>query len=251
MFEVFGGAQIIYSGDKIPDGEGAIVFGNHVSNCDSVFILGLLLRKGLSGSLHFMAKKTLMYFPFIGWSFKIAKLGVFMSRNWDQDREHIEKSFEAITESEIPCCMGLMPEGTRITEKKRQDAIHFCNAKNIEPLNQVLVPRPRGFRAVVNSLRKSNIKYIYDFTFCYIDGVIRIRDFVFSSIRGRRILVNIKRIPLDQVPQDDQGIQNWLLDRFRRKDILITGAAKAKQFEGETKQSEPLRIQIITKTKKQ
>jgi 1-acyl-sn-glycerol-3-phosphate acyltransferase len=246
MLEKLGGIKIEFSGDKIPAGEGAIVFGNHVTNLDSVLIMGLLLRKGMGGSLKFLAKKSLSYTPLYGWSFKMAELGIFLSRNWDKDRENIEQVFKSIVQSETPCSMGIMPEGTRITLKKRAEAVKFCKEKNIEPFQQVLFPRPRGFRSVVQNLKGSHVRQVFDFTIAYVDGVIRLRDFALSSLYGKRVLVNVKRIPLSEVPSEDEPLQQWLLDRFRRKDKLLASAAATDKFEGEPIQNEPFQIRVIT-----
>lgn len=246
--ELLGGVDIEYSGDEIPLGDSAVVFGNHVSNVDATLMLGYLLRKGMAGSLKFIAKKSLQYVPFYGWAFHMAGQGIYISRDWDRDRAHIESSFDDIANSTIPCSIGLMPEGTRITAKKRAESLEFCKQRQIEPLYQVLVPRPKGFRAVIQYLKGSKVKYIYDFTLGYVDGVIRLRDFAFSSIRGKKILVNIKRIPIDEVPSEDAALQKWLMEWFYRKDKLIANMKKNRSFEGEPIIQLPLQFRVVTES---
>jgi lysophosphatidic acid acyltransferase/lysophosphatidylinositol acyltransferase len=158
---------------------------------------------------------------------------VFLKRNWDQDKQKITKTFDFLCSNRLPVHLVVFCEGTRINAKNRKEALEFAQQKGIEPMEQVNFPRSRGFKAVANHMRDSHIKYVYDFTIGYLDGTIRFRDLILSSVWGSKVLINVKRIPLSRVPQDDAEIHEWLLDRFRRKDKLIKEMRKNRRFEGE------------------
>jgi 1-acyl-sn-glycerol-3-phosphate acyltransferase len=152
---------------------------------------------------------------------------IFLKRSWDKDKKNIEDQFRFLIDNKIPTYFGVMPEGTRITEKKHQEAIQYAleNQNTIpKPMNQVLLPRVKGFYAIMNHLKHSHIEYLYDITIGYSDGIIRVRDIFTKSFRGHKVLLNIKRIKIDSIPiHNENELMKWLLDRFYRKDELIAG----------------------------
>lgn len=183
--------------------------------------------------------------PLFGWA--CAMMGqVFLKRDWDKDKTKLKETFDFLVESKLPVHLVVFCEGTRITDKKRNETIEFARKKGIEPTSQVLLPRTRGFCAIVNHMRNSHIKYVYDFTIGYVDGPIRMRDLLFSSVSGRKVLLNVKRIAIAQIPQEDEKVQQWLMNRFRRKDKLIANMRENRKFQDEKVLVEPLKFRLVS-----
>jgi lysocardiolipin and lysophospholipid acyltransferase len=233
------GIEIEYSGDKLPVSESAIIMSNHVTNMDVFCLVAYQYRKGMCGHGKFMAKSSLKHVPFFGWA--CAMMGqVFLKRDWDKDKTRLTETFDFLLRNRLPVHLVVFNEGTRINEKNRKEMMEFARQRGIEPTQQVLLPRPKGFKAIVNHMRESHIRYIYDMTIGYPNGIIRFRDLLISSLYGRKVLINIKRIPIEDVPSQDDAMQDWVMDRFRRKDKLISSMLKEKSFEGEPKLKEPM-----------
>jgi lysophosphatidic acid acyltransferase/lysophosphatidylinositol acyltransferase len=106
-----------------------------------------------------MAKKSIQYFPVVGWGMKLYGM-IFLSRAWDKDQTKVEKSFQNIKDIEQPMYFVSFLEGTRITEKKLEETREFAQKRNITPPSKVLLPRVKGFLAILKSLRNSHVKYI-------------------------------------------------------------------------------------------
>lgn len=61
------GAKIIISGDKVPEGESAVVIANHVGWSDFYMIQALALKAKMLGYCRYFAKAQLKKVPLLGW----------------------------------------------------------------------------------------------------------------------------------------------------------------------------------------
>lgn len=67
IFERLNGANIVISGDKIPEGESAVVICNHVGWSDFYMIQALAMKSGMLGYCRYFAKAQLKRVPLLGW----------------------------------------------------------------------------------------------------------------------------------------------------------------------------------------
>lgn len=235
VLEKLCGLQLEFSGDvaSVPFGEDAIIVANHVTNVDFMLIVAYQNRLGMGGHGKYMSKEAIKHVPLFGWALNMMGQ-VFLKRNWEMDKSKVTAAFDFLLQSKIPAQIGLLPEGTRINEKKRAESLEFARQRNIQPLlYQVLVPRPKGFAAIVEHMRGSHFKYVYDITIGYVDGTVRVRDLFLSPLHGDKVLFNVKRIALRDLPEDATSVQTWLHDRFHRKDQLLSSMRTNRRFEGE------------------
>jgi len=244
VLEKICGLELEFSGDKAPIGEDAIVFANHVTNLDVVCIVAYQSRKGMGGHGKFLSKDIIKHVPLFGWAMNMMGQ-VFLKRNWELDKSKVESAFDFLLKSKIPAQISLLPEGTRISEKKRLECLEFSKERGISPaFKQVLIPRAKGFAAIVDHMEGSHFKYVYDITLGYVDGPVRLRDIFLSSLTGKKILFNVKRIALVDIPSKQEEVQQWLYDRFYRKDKLISSMKLNRRFDGEPIIEEPFAIRV-------
>lgn len=107
FFEGPNGARIEVSGDKLWEGESAVVIANHVSWTDFYLIHHLAIEAGMLGRCRWFAKKELKYVPFLGaacWAMGFPML----SRKWMRDQAEIDRAFHDIVERGWPTCTFLL-----------------------------------------------------------------------------------------------------------------------------------------------
>jgi 1-acyl-sn-glycerol-3-phosphate acyltransferase len=103
IFEQVNGAHIVVSGDKLPQGESAVVIANHVTWADFYMIQALALRSGMLGRCRWFAKIQLRVVPFLGWG--LWAMGMPMvSRKWMRDKRELDRVFSGIVERKWPTC---------------------------------------------------------------------------------------------------------------------------------------------------
>lgn len=184
--------------------------------------------------------------PGLGWGMVFLKM-VFLKRNWDSDKERIMATFKTLRDSCIPVWLTSFLEGTRITPEKAKESVEFAKSRGLPEFKHVMVPRTKGFIAMLKGLRGSQIEYLYDFTFGYVDGVFSFKDFLGKNLRGVKLCINVRRIPIASLPEDDTELANWCIAAFERKENLLKELAACRttkrRFVGEPVQNEPLVIQ--------
>lgn len=96
-------AKIIVSGDKLPQGESAIVISNHVEWTDFYMIQELAIRSGMLGRCRWFAKKALRWVPLLGWG--LWAMGMpLVSRKWTTDQNEMSRVFHGVLERRWPMC---------------------------------------------------------------------------------------------------------------------------------------------------
>jgi 1-acyl-sn-glycerol-3-phosphate acyltransferase len=243
IFEVFNGGKIAMSGDVLPEGESAIVIANHVSWTDFYMIQALAVRAGMLGRCRWFAKIELRWVPLLGWG--IWAMGMPMvSRKWTKDKKELDRVFAGITVRKWPTCkhspavstmyitdhhLGLISfsEATRYTPKKAEAARVWCKENDRPIPKHLLYPRTKGFVTTVQHLRKAkHVVAVYDMAIAYehnhkfleaptIWESLSCPDL--SGKRGYKFHVDVKRIPLADLPESDTGLAKWLETRWIEK----------------------------------
>ena len=68
-----------------------------------------------------------------------------------------------------PCWLLLYPEGTRFSKEKHEASIEFAREKQIQPMRQHLIPRPKGFHELTTRyhVHTEPVPYLYRFKFVF------------------------------------------------------------------------------------
>ncbi|WVW79368.1 hypothetical protein I302_101336 [Kwoniella bestiolae CBS 10118] len=219
------------SGDEIPEGESAFVISNHLGYSDYYLFQYLSSRAGMMGNSRYFVKKEILRIPFFGLAFWSMGM-ILVSRNWTNDQRLIEQAFQRIKTNEHPCWIVLCPEGTRRTNTKLLKSQAFAREKGKQELKHVLFPRTKGFLSTVQALRDSHIKYIYDLTLLYrspgseknkwkVPSLAEQLNCKDLSRKGYKYKVHVKRIPISELPEDEDSLKVWCEILWKAKDDLL------------------------------
>ena len=221
--------EVFITGDDIPAREDAVLISNHSAMVDIPAIFSLALRKGRLGDLKWMVKDVIKWVPGIGWG--MVFLGcIFLKREWAKDRDHVRATFALLRDESIPSWLICFPEGTRMTPAKLAKSQVYAETAGIRVPKHLMVPRTKGFAAAVTGLR-GHASAVYDVTISYPDGVPSITDLLRGTLR--RFHLHVRRYATEDLPDDTEGLSDWLHERFVEKDELLDAFAAEGRFPGE------------------
>lgn len=234
ILERAGDADVEFSKDamEIPDKENVLLICNHYSFSD--FLLHIMFSRMHGRLFHckYFAKESLKWIPFFGWGLKLAD-HILINRNWATDQSVIDKMFQRYIEYELPAWIVSFPEGGRNASEKRALCAAFCKQNNYPELKYVLFPRTKGFVASVQTLKDTHFTAIYDMTIAYqrkSDGQFGKAPPFIAIHAGLaykyKMHVDVKRFEMKDLPKDEEGLSNWLIDRFYKKDEYLGQLSK-------------------------
>ncbi|KAI8041132.1 hypothetical protein M5D96_005384 [Drosophila gunungcola] len=154
-------------------------------------------KLGVLGNCKAYAKKAIRYLPIIGWSWWLAEflkvVFSYPSSTW----------------------LLLNAEGTRFTPAKHEASVKFAQERGMPVLKHHLIPRSKGFTASLAPIR-GLCPAIYDINLAY-----RPTD---------KPHLLMRRIPLEQVPEDEKEAAAWLQNLFVEKDKIIDSFLETGSF---------------------
>lgn len=200
------------------------VIMNHRYEID--WICGWILceRTGVLGNCKAYVKKSLQYVPTFGWAWRFAEF-IFMERNWEKDKEIITSLINELVNYPDSITLLLCAEGTRVTAQKLEASQKFAQKAGLPVLNYHLTPRTKGFIASLPHMR-GKITDIYDMQLQFKSDD-SIKPTLTNLLQGKQVTayLSISRIPLNEVPEDEKGAEEWLHKLYEKKDRM------AKSFE--------------------
>ncbi|XP_048970163.1 1-acyl-sn-glycerol-3-phosphate acyltransferase delta isoform X2 [Canis lupus baileyi] len=197
--------------------ENAIVVLNHKFEIDFLCGWSLAERFGVLGGSKVLAKKELAYVPIIGWMWYFTEM-VFCTRKWEQDRKTVSKSLLHLRDYPEKYFFLIHCEGTRFTEKKHQISMQVAQAKGLPSLKYHLLPRTKGFAITVRSLRNV-VSAVYDCTLNFRNNE---NPTLLGVLNGKKYHADlyVRRIPLEEVPEDEDECSAWLHKLYQEKDAF-------------------------------
>ncbi|KXS10079.1 hypothetical protein M427DRAFT_191363 [Gonapodya prolifera JEL478] len=226
-FEKIHGMPITYSGDELPDGESAIFLPNHQGFSDFNLVNFVALRHKMLPNCKYFIKDSIKWMPFFGWGMYMMGM-IFLKRNWDKDQGHVKSTFQFIKNNRIPVWLVSYLEGTRITPQKKEESQAFAKQRGLPVLENVLIPRTKGFIATVQELRGSHVTAVYDAVFAYrykkttltkIPSLTRIYSGPLAP--DYEVHVHVRRFPISSLPNDEAGLNKWVMERWMEKDKVL------------------------------
>jgi len=232
--------QYIWTGDTIPSDECSILIGNHAAGID--FVSGIVIAARASkigcGRMMTMMKQSLLYVPAIGWTHYLQG-SLFLNRNWEKDQKAIiQKLSEVSTVYPRPWWVGIYPEGTRITPKKKAESLQFAAERGLPQLHNILLPRTKGFTFLVSSLR-SSLDSIVDCTCAYLHSdLLPHHPFVHGRFLTLAVSILLRRFDISEVPEKEKEQGEWLMKMFKEKDQLLQEWKDKGKFPGKVKKEQ-------------
>ncbi|ORX61840.1 hypothetical protein DM01DRAFT_1360988 [Hesseltinella vesiculosa] len=177
----------------------------------------------------YFVKDSIKWLPFFGWGMWLAGF-MFVRRNWLQDQEKINRTFASIKTLKTPAWIINYVEGSRFTPQKSAQCQAFARDRGYTTTQHVLLPRTKGFTTCVNEFRHSHVKYVYDLTIAYRHNVpgaefneaptmVELHTTTLSP--DYQFHVHVRRFALEDLPQNDDAIGDWLRQRFVEKDLFL------------------------------
>lgn len=229
-FEKINKTKVVFSGERVPEKERVLLFANHRTEVDWMYLWDLALRKGRSGFIKYILKSSLMKLPIFGWGFQILEF-ISVERKWEIDEPMMRKKLSAFKDPQDPLWLAVFPEGTDYTEQKCIKSQQFAAENGLPILNNVLIPKTKGFYACVEGLR-SSLDAVYDVTIAYKHNCPTFIDNAFG-VDPSEVHINVQRILLHEIPASENEVATWLMERFRLKDDLLSNFSAQGHFPNE------------------
>lgn len=199
--------------------EHALLIMNHTYETDWLFGWLFCDKIGVLGNCKAYAKKVTSYIPAIGWSWRFSEF-VFLERSFEKDKEIIKKQLNEIFDYPDPVWLLLNAEGTRFTKTKHEASVKFAQERGMTVLKHHLIPRTKGFTSSLSVL-KEKCGAVMDIQLAFSQDD-KIKPTILNIIRGKSLTghLYLRRIPMSDVPANEDEAAKWLHDLYIRKDKL-------------------------------
>ncbi|KAL6610454.1 hypothetical protein ACP70R_040423 [Stipagrostis hirtigluma subsp. patula] len=219
LFEKINKTRFIFSGESVPAKERVLLFCNHRTEVDWMYLWDLALRKGRLQCIKYILKKSLMKLPVFSWAFHIVEF-IPVERKWEIDEPVIRSRLSELKKPKDPLWLAVFPEGTDYTEKKCIRSQEYAAEHGLPILKNVLLPKTKGFNCCLQELR-SSIDAVYDVTIAYKHRLPTFLDNVYG-IDPSEVHIHIESIQVSDIPTSEPEVADWLIERFRLKDKLLS-----------------------------
>ncbi|KAK1555443.1 hypothetical protein Q3G72_026485 [Acer saccharum] len=219
LFEKINRTKMVFSGDSVPAKERVLLIANHRTEVDWMYLWDLALRKGCLGYIKYILKSTLMKLPVFGWGFQILEF-ISVERKWENDEPVLRQMLSTFKNPQDPLWLAIFPEGTDFTEEKCMKSQKFATEVGLPVLDNVLLPKTRGFCVCLETMR-SSLDAVYDVTIAYKNQCPSFLDNVFG-VDPSEVHIHIRRTPVKDIPVSDPEAAAWLIDAFQLKDQLLS-----------------------------
>lgn len=235
LFEKINKTKVIFSGDNVPRDARVLLFANHRTEVDWMYLWNLALRRGQLGYIKYILKRSLMKLPIFGWGFHIFEF-ISVERKWEVDEPVMRKKLSVFKDRRDPLWLAVFPEGTDFTEQKCIRSQQFAAENGLPILKNVLLPKTRGFYACLEALRDS-LDAVYDITIAYKHRCPTFIDNVFG-VDPSEVHIHVKRILPKEIPATEPAAATWLIERFSHKDKLLSDFNSQGQFPDQRNEGE-------------
>jgi len=219
--------------DRGLGGEHAVIIMNHHYEMDWLYGWMVADRTGLLGNARVYVKKMIQYVPVIGWSWAMSD-AVFLERNWETDKKNLAFRLNQLLDFPSPMWLLIFAEGTRFSEEKHKASQEFAISRGLPVLKHHLIPRAKGFTFTVSQLDQARIKTVYDVTL--VAGQAHTgqgaNPTLEDALNGRSSHANmyIRKFQLENIPKDEEGATEWLMNLYKEKDELKESFIKTGSF---------------------
>uniref|UniRef100_A0A2P2J6N0 1-acylglycerol-3-phosphate O-acyltransferase n=1 Tax=Rhizophora mucronata TaxID=61149 RepID=A0A2P2J6N0_RHIMU len=219
LFEKVNKTKVIFSGETVPARERVLLIANHRTEVDWMYLWDLAWRKGCLGYIKYVLKSSLMKLPVFGWAFHILEF-IPVDRKWHVDEPNMRQMLSSFKDLKDLLWLALFPEGTDFTEQKCMRSQKYAAQNGLPILNNVLLPKTKGFYACLEELRGS-LDAVYDVTIGYKTRCPSFLDNVFG-VEPSEVHINVRRVVVDDIPMSEEEVSSWLMNVFQLKDQLLT-----------------------------
>ncbi|KAG8055175.1 hypothetical protein GUJ93_ZPchr0001g31951 [Zizania palustris] len=219
LFEKINKTNVVFSGEIVPPKKRVLLFANHRTEVDWMYLWDLALRKGHLGYIKYILKSSLMKLPVFSWAFHIFEF-IPVERKWEIDETIIQSKLSKFKDPRDPLWLAVFPEGTDYTEKKCIKSQEYASEHGLPILENVLLPKTKGFICCLQEL-KSSLDAVYDVTIAYKHRLPDFLDNVYGTDPSE-VHIHIRTVKLCDIPTSEDELTDWMIERFRQKDQLLS-----------------------------
>lgn len=246
IIERYSNVTLRQTGDVLPQHESALILPNHL-NQDWAPLYCLAFRCQMLGGIRCVLKDIYKYIPGFGASMMLVDF-LFLKRKWDLDQRYLESKLQVFRKDGLPLHLWIFPEGTRFTAQKHEEGEAFAKQRGLQPLENCLQPRVKGFAAMAKGLQ-GICSHVYDVTLQYqgfdSEGEHKgpgLLDLFSTDGKKHVFHIHVKRHAMDSLPNKEQELGEWCYKMFAHKDELLKHYAKHGSFPGEAQPSKRMAL---------
>lgn len=182
---------------------------------------------GMLENMKGVGKHSLLCLPIVGWTLFFNEF-LLVKRNYSKDKTIIERNLKSLSTIKDPFAFIIFCEGTRFTKEKHEASMEFAKKNDYPLLRHHLLPRTKGFHVLGNGM-KDFVPYVFCATICFQGGRDpTLVDFMnLEPISGDML---IRRIPINQVPEDEKECGDFVRKLYVEKDELCDFYKKNNHF---------------------
>ncbi len=156
---------------------------------------------------------------------------IFLTRKWTKDETELDWKLNYLRVTNSAYQILMFPEGTDLTLKSRAVSDEFAKEKNRPAFDYVLHPKTTGFKFALNALRKQKIDKVYDITVGYPDIFAPTeKELVMEGRIPREIHYHIRSFDASSLPNTDDELDEWVVERWREKEERLRLFYAHRQF---------------------
>lgn len=241
---VVAGPVMTPAGVTTPSSPLSIMICNHQVDLDWLYLWEAAQFSEAHSTMKVILKENLKYIPLIGYAMYLLEF-LFLKRDWESDRANLQRRLRNFARDGVPVMLILFPEGTTVNTRAMEKSHNYSREKSRPHLDLVLLPRTTGFEACLKSLGAGN-HTIYDVTMAFSGYTGEIPTYDMGYERAKDVNVpnagkvlmghkaevhlDIRAIPSSEILEKYASVEQWLDERWARKDRLLKYFAEHQQF---------------------
>ncbi|CAF0790157.1 unnamed protein product [Rotaria sordida] len=132
----------------------------------------------------------------------------------------------------------IFPEGTNLDDNTKRKSNDYASKQTTynRPYDYCLHPRTTGFAYLLNTMRADNmIDNVDDVTIAY-EGNFPVTELdLLKGVVPKVVHFHVKRYPINDLPQEDEKIGQWLQDCWNEKENRLKEFYTKNQFDSSSK----------------
>ncbi|XP_069979198.1 1-acyl-sn-glycerol-3-phosphate acyltransferase epsilon isoform X5 [Penaeus vannamei] len=230
FFETCTNLEVVLYGDAVEalkKRESVLYLANHQSTVDWLVADMVSVRGGSLGHLRYVMKNTLQLIPLYGHYFYTH--GCIYVRRGKFNQGKMVEALDYLKHPKIPTWLVIFPEGTRYypgNPSVIRKSEEYARDHNLPVLKHHLVPKTRGTWLVTKQLH-DKLDAVYDVSVFY-EGTVNEQGIrgnapqLIGFLMGKckKVHIHIRRIPMSEVPREEEKLGEWMIKLYQDKDEL-------------------------------
>jgi lysocardiolipin and lysophospholipid acyltransferase len=200
-----------------------------------MFLYSYLARFGDLKNHRITLKTSLKHIPLYGYILQLIPY-IFLNRKWDSDKQTISNMLNHYCNvNRIPVQLLLFPEGTDLSERNKQRDRDYAIVNNLPVNTYTMHPRTTGFIHCMKTLRNEwgNGKVnICDITIGYLGVIPQSEKDLLKGTLPKEVHYHVKHYPSSSLPSSDEGLSDWLKERWVEKEERLANFYQSHSFPG-------------------